>query len=213
MTRVKICGMMRKQEVECAARAGANAVGFVIEVPTSRHSLTVREAKELIDRVPVFMTSVAVIATDDIDRVTEIVLGCCPDLVQIHSDLTPTDMRKMKRAVSTGVIAAVPAVLGCEQRALALEKVVDAILIDTVSRGVLGGSGETHDWNLSAHLKAVLSVPLILAGGLTPVNVSKAIEEVGPYAVDVSSGVESGGLKDCSLIEAFIREAKLCSSS
>ena len=86
----------------------------------------------------------------------------------------------------------------------------DAILLDTLANGKLGGTGAVHDWNKSAEIVRSLKVPVILAGGLNPGNVAAAIEKVRPYAVDVSSGLETGGKKDPQKILSFVREVRAC---
>ncbi len=86
----------------------------------------------------------------------------------------------------------------------------DAVLLDTLANGKLGGTGAVHDWNKSAKIVEGLKVPVILAGGLNPGNVAAAIEKVRPYAVDVSSGLETGGKKDPQKILSFVREVRAC---
>ena len=88
--------------------------------------------------------------------------------------------------------------------------VADAVLLDTYKDGMLGGSGVAHDWNVSAALARRLSVPVILAGGLRPENVCEAVRKVRPYAVDVSSGVETDGRKDAMKMRAFVSGVKSC---
>jgi phosphoribosylanthranilate isomerase len=89
----------------------------------------------------------------------------------------------------------------------------DAVLLDTLKNGKLGGTGEVHDWSVSADIARNLQIPVILAGGLNPSNVGKAIRTVRPYAVDVSSGVETAGRKDQEKIESFVREVRSCQQS
>jgi phosphoribosylanthranilate isomerase len=84
------------------------------------------------------------------------------------------------------------------------------VLLDTFKNGMLGGTGEIHDWSQSAAMVKDLKVPVILAGGLNPLNVGEAIKRVRPYAVDVSSGVETSGRKDPPKIMAFIQEVRAC---
>jgi phosphoribosylanthranilate isomerase len=86
----------------------------------------------------------------------------------------------------------------------------DAILLDTLCNGTLGGTGAVHDWNKSAALVKSLKVPVILAGGLNPGNVAAAIKKVGPYAVDASSGLETAGKKDPQKILSFVKEVRAC---
>jgi phosphoribosylanthranilate isomerase len=91
-----------------------------------------------------------------------------------------------------------------------MDGVADAILLDTFKDGELGGTGIVHDWSLSAILAKELRVPVILAGGLNALNVGEAIRTVRPYAVDVSTGVETNGRKDREKVESFIKEVRSC---
>jgi phosphoribosylanthranilate isomerase len=129
------------------------------------------------------------------------------DLLQVHGDLELKDLIALKDRISQKLIAAVPA---GSVEAYSRSLVADAVLLDTFKNGVLGGTGEIHDWSQSAAMVKDLKVPVILAGGLSPLNVGEAIKRVRPYAVDVSSGVETSGRKDPSKIMAFIQEVRAC---
>src|SRR5512144_730089 len=121
---------------------------------------------------------------------------------------------EIKRALpGTCIVKAVHVGEGRElEKALAYEKVADAILLDTMSPN-RGGSGTTHDWAISRRIVASVKKPVILAGGLNPDNVGAAVREVGRYAVDVASGVEGEGrVKDLGLVKAFIANAKEASN-
>lgn len=207
MTRVKICGLMDRQDLDQALAAGADAVGFVVEIDRSRHCLSSEEAREMIDRVPVFAKSVAVVAPGDLQEAVRLSRETGADLLQLHSPFSARDILELKRMVPQRIIAATAP--GSED-ILSLARAADAILLDTFSDGVLGGSGRTHDWRASAAISRMLEVPVILAGGLDPSNVLSAIKEVRPYAVDVSSGVETGGRKDASKIRAFVKQVRSC---
>jgi phosphoribosylanthranilate isomerase len=127
--------------------------------------------------------------------------------LQVHSTLCAEDIRALKGLVPQKIIVATPAE---SEEVLAMANVADAILLDTYKDGMLGGSGVAHDWNLSADLARRLSVPVILAGGLRPENVCEAVRKVRPYAVDVSSGVETDGRKDAMKMRAFVSGVKSC---
>ena len=96
------------------------------------------------------------------------------------------------------------------QQAERYERVADAILLDSMVEGRLGGTGRVHDWDKSAGITRSLQVPVILAGGLDPDNVLLAIERVRPYAVDVSSGTETAGRKDPFKVRAFVEKVRRC---
>lgn len=209
MTRVKVCGIMNELDLNCAIAGGADAVGFIVEVEGSRHRISASEARELIEKVPVFTKSVAVIAPRSPEEAVLLAKKTGADLLQVHGTLEPEEIRELKKRVDQKVIAAVPP--GIEAHSMA--GAADAILLDTLKNGKLGGTGAVHDWSVSAILARDLRVPVILAGGLNPSNVGEAIRTVKPYAVDVSSGVEIAGRKEREKIESFVREVRSCQQS
>jgi phosphoribosylanthranilate isomerase len=206
VTRVKICGIMNEQDLNCAISGGADAVGFIVEVEGSRHRISAEDARELIRRVPVFTKSVAVIAPDSSEDAALQAQKTGADILQIHGTLGPEEIKALKKRVPQKVIAALPP----SEEAHRLADVADAVLLDTFKDGKLGGTGAVHDWSVSATLARELTVPVILAGGLNPSNVRDAIRTVRPYAVDVASGVETNGIKDQKKVESFIREVRSC---
>ena len=209
MTRIKICGIMNPAELLQACLAGADAVGFVVEIDDSRHCLSAGQAADLIRQVPIYTKSVAVISPVDVDEAVRLATRTRADVLQVHGSLAPQDLAELKNRVHQKLIAAVAANKGGRE-AMRFGMVADAVLLDTLAHGKLGGTGAVHDWNLSAGIVKSLKVPVILAGGLHPGNVAAAIEKVRPYAVDVSSGLETGGKKDPQKIVSFIREVRAC---
>lgn len=207
MTRVKICGLTDEYELRCALKAGADALGFIVEIERSRHRLSVDEARRLIGMVPPFTASVAVVEPASVDDAVRLAGRLQSDALQIHGDLSPEEIKEIRRRVPQRIIVAVPP--GSE-RAVEVSRIADAVLVDTPVSGGLGGSGMTHDWSVTARMRSALHAPLILAGGLTPENVLDAIDAVKPYAVDVSSGVETDGRKDPVKVEEFVRRVRSC---
>ena len=212
MTKIKVCGIMNQSDLAHAVIAGADAVGFVVEIDDSRHSISAGQAADLISRVPIYTKSVAVIAPVDVDEAVRLATQTKADVLQVHGSLAPKDLAELKSRVHQKLIAAVAANKGGKE-AMRFGMVVDAILLDTMVNGKLGGTGSVHDWDLSAEIVRSLKVPVILAGGLHPGNVAAAIEKVRPYAVDVSSGLETDGKKDPQKILSFIREVRACPHS
>ncbi|MBN1324079.1 MAG: phosphoribosylanthranilate isomerase [Methanotrichaceae archaeon] len=206
MTKAKICGITCKEELGYAIDAGADAIGFVVEVEGSYHSISADRARDLISSVPVFTKSVIVISPKDLEEACDLARKTGADVLQIHGGIGPRDMRLLKKAVSQRLVAATSPGSADVQ---ALSGVADAILLDTLKDGRLGGTGEVHDWSRSADLVRELDVPVILAGGLSPSNVAEAIKTVHPYAVDVSSGVETDRLKDPSKVTRFVQAVRL----
>lgn len=207
MTRIKICGLTDQLDLSYALAAGADAVGFVVEIERSHRCISARAARALIEKVPVFVKSVAVISPQDLDDAVRLSRETKADLLQLHSHLNAVEIRALKGLVPQKIIAAA---IASSHAVHQLGEAADAVLLDTLKDGMLGGSGEIHDWNLSADLARSLSVPVILAGGLNSSNVREAIRKVRPYAVDVSSGVETEGRKDPAKMSAFVEQVRSC---
>ncbi len=209
MTRIKVCGIMNSAELIQAVLAGADGVGFIVEIDQSRHRLSAKEAADLIKLVPLFTKSVAVIAPEDVESAVKLAVKTGADVLQVHGSLSAEDMAELKGRVAQKLVATVAADSKLDEiRDYAAS--ADAVLLDTLSDGKLGGTGAVHDWNKSAALVRGLKVPVILAGGLNPGNVAAAIKKVGPYAVDASSGLETAGKKDPRKIFSFVREVRAC---
>jgi phosphoribosylanthranilate isomerase len=209
VTRIKVCGIMNSAELLQAALAGADAVGFIVEIDDSRHCLSAKEAANLIKQVPIFTRSVAVIAPDDVEGAVKLAKQTGADVLQVHGSLSAADLAELKGRVHQKLIASVAS--GSDlMKAQSYAASADAVLLDTLANGKLGGTGAVHDWNRSAKIVEGLKVPVILAGGLNPGNVAAAIEKVRPYAVDSSSGLETGGKKDPQKILSFVREVRAC---
>ena len=208
--RVKICGISSLKDLRVAVEAGADAVGFIVDIPQSPRNLPIEKAAELTKATPVFVDTVAVTVPRNVSHVEKICRMLNPDVVQIHgSDLFHKQIRE--RLADKRLICAVQAESDfMTNTAVEAAKTFDAILVDSHVRGKHGGTGITHDWELSRLVReAIHPKPLILAGGLTPENVERAIRVVKPYAVDVSSGVESRpGTKDRDRVWEFIRRAR-----
>jgi phosphoribosylanthranilate isomerase len=140
-------------------------------------------------------------------RAVELAEQVDPDIVQLHGDFAPDALRQVRGQASAEVVLAVDAT--DPDRARECAGAVDALLVDSTTESGAGGTGETHDWTATRALACDLSTPVVLAGGLTPDNVAEAVRTVGPYAVDVASGVEcEGGRKDADAVERFVRSAR-----
>jgi phosphoribosylanthranilate isomerase len=209
MVKVKICGITRIEDLELAVSAGADMLGFVVNVPSSLRNLSRREATRLISLVPSGVESVAVTVIREFKDLAG-VIELDADYVQLHGD--PLLLIKIAGWLSSKrVIGAVNARLpNALELATEYSKLFRVVLVDSLRDGGLGGSGETHDWTLSMRIRnTIFPKPLILAGGLTPENVVTAVSTVKPYAVDVSTGVEARpGVKDPEKVFRFIERAK-----
>ena len=209
--RVKICGITREEDLDAAVAAGADAVGFLVGVPSSPRNLTLERAKTLLRRVPVFVDSVVVTASESINGLAEICEALKPSAIQMHGkkDFDASKVREKIR--DTRLIKTVYVTKdSLNETAVEELKMFDAVLLDSFIKGQYGGTGRVHDWNLSKQIKeAVVPLPLILAGGLKPENVQTAVQTVQPYAVDVASGVElRPAIKDHEKVRAFVENAK-----
>jgi len=208
--RVKICGLTSLRDLRCAVEAGVDAVGFVVGVPESPRNLSLDDARRLIDTTPVFVDPVVVTASEDLKQLERIHRALNPRIIQIHGSICMRE--EIRKIFPDAQIIGALHVGNDEIIKLAVEasERLDALLLDSYVPGKHGGTGKTHDWKLSRRIKeAVYPKPVILAGGLTPKNVKEAIRTVRPFAVDVSSGVESSpGVKDPEKIFEFVRNAK-----
>jgi phosphoribosylanthranilate isomerase len=230
-TRIKICGIRSPEEIELAAFYGADAVGFITEVPVeSPRKLDSDTAASLVSKVPRCLDSVLVIMPENSAKALELIEKVRPDIVQIHSMLPLSELEIIKEKTDIPIIMtlSIPAqdetsrdkidnstlFFDLLEQVSLLEEtdIADSILLDTGKSGKTGGTGCVHDWNLSRRIADETRMPLILAGGLRPENVQEAIRAVSPYAVDTASGVETCGKKDALKIKSFIEEVR-CSNA
>jgi len=209
--RVKICGITRKDDLDAAAAAGADAVGFVVGAAASPRNLSLEKAEKLFRQVPPFVKSVLVTVPISVDELVENCRKLSPDVIQVHG-ANPHSVALFREKLSaTPLIGAVNAnAPDALEVAQAASKTFDAVLLDSLADGQYGGTGIVHDWTLSKGIRnAVHPARLILAGGLNPENVAEAVRAVQPYAVDVSSGVElQPGKKDYQKMISFVKNAR-----
>lgn len=202
-TRVKVCGITNVADALAVAKAGADAIGFVFYEKSPRN-VNVEQAGLILQEIPAFLTSVALFVNAQPAFVKEVIEQTQMDLLQFHGDETPEYCEQFNRPY----IKAIRMQADTDLVSLALHfKSARALLLDTYVKGIPGGTGEAFNWDWLADLPADFSKPIILAGGLTPDNVRSAIQQVKPFAVDVSGGVEaSPGLKSNDKIQHFINE-------
>lgn len=202
MVFVKICGLKTSEAIEAAVTAGADAIGFIVNVPSSPRNFGVGEAYNLRSIVPSNVKTVLVTVPKSQEELLKAIEVVQPDLVQIHGS---NNLEGVNTPVIIGVNNRTPL---DEARKLATE--CDYLLLDSYVKGLHGGTGVQHNQSFPRHFIEQLSPhPVILAGGLNPGNVAEAIYTIQPFGVDVSSGVESApGVKDPDLISEFVRAAK-----
>jgi phosphoribosylanthranilate isomerase len=200
-TRVKICGITRVQDAAAAAASGADAIGFVFYAPSPR-CVSVERAMELRDALPPFVQTVALFVNPEPGQVDDVIRRLGPSMLQFHGD----------EAAGFCARFGTPWLKACR-----VKPGVDLLeyfrsypgasgwLADAYVEGY-GGAGQSFDWS---QVPPERDRPLVLSGGLGVDNVREAIRRVRPWAVDVSSGVESAkGIKDAAKIAAFIQEVK-----
>jgi phosphoribosylanthranilate isomerase len=200
-TRIKICGLTRADDVLSAVGAGADAIGFVF-YPESPRAVTARQAATLATLVPPFVTRVGLFVNEDPATVRNLMAVAPIELLQFHGDEDDAYCSQFRKPF----IKAARVKPGVDLVKFAHSfPSAQALLLDAFVEGY-GGGGKPFDWGL---IPSSLSLPVVLSGGLQPENVGAAIRSVKPWAVDVSSGVESAkGIKDPTKIAAFIAAVK-----
>ena len=201
-TRIKICGITRLEDARAAAEAGADAIGLVFYRESPRY-LSIRDAATIAESLPPFVAAVGLFVNAAERDIRAVLDAVDLDLLQFHGDESAEFCARFARPY---------------MRAVRMEPGTDlleyadrfsrakALLLDAHVPGQPGGTGRTFDW---AGIPRDLSLPLVLSGGLTAANVGRAVREVSPWAVDVSSGVESErGVKDPQKIVEFIRSVR-----
>jgi phosphoribosylanthranilate isomerase len=218
MTWVKICGMTNLEDALVAVEAGADAVGFVFHEKSPRN-ISVEAAREIVEKLPESVEKVGVFVDADCENIFEVVSKAGLTAVQLHgkpsSDSVLSDPRPAMESIGAQkIIVMIPGgtlkdggfFMGTGTQAKTF-----AVLLDSFSNGVTGGTGTTFDWNKTRDIVQTigLSTPVIVAGGLTPANVGDAMRILHPFGVDVVSGVEARpGKKDPEKVRAFVKAVR-----
>ncbi|MEA1907726.1 MAG: phosphoribosylanthranilate isomerase [Euryarchaeota archaeon] len=214
-TRIKICGNTNPGDLDHAISCGADAAGFITNVPVkSPRKIDAKVARQLIEQVPVFVDSVLVIMPEDLDSAMVLIAETAPKCVQIHNDLPNSELAIISKTVKLIKTIVIPKDASFEiidpiiMRIDGLIGIADAILLDTGTGTKSGGTGTVHNWQISAEIVRRCKLPVILAGGLTPENVADAIQQVHPYAVDTASGVEMKEVRNPDRVRLFIEQCR-----
>ena len=198
MVKIKICGFTDAENAQQAALTGIDAIGLNFYAKSPRH-VNIDSAREIVAALPPFVNKVGLFVNANPSLIDEVLCEVALDTLQFHGDESPSDCAQYEMPFIKAI--RVSPELDLIKTANEYSQ-ASALLLDTYQPDVYGGSGKSFDWSLA---NIELDLPIILAGGLTPDNVSVAINTAQPYAVDVSSGVESAkGLKDIDKIRAFI---------
>jgi phosphoribosylanthranilate isomerase len=201
--RVKICGITNVADGLVAAEAGADMIGLMFYDKSPRH-ISLATAVEISRALPPHVQRVGVFVNPDAAQVMEAIAACGLNLLQFHGDETSDFCTQF------GLMSVKALRVQNEKSIAALENYhTDAYLLDAHSKSSLGGTGEKFNWELAIEAQK-FGKPIFLAGGLKPENVADAVRQVRPFAVDVSSGVESApGKKDAAKVRAFIKSTRM----
>jgi phosphoribosylanthranilate isomerase len=216
MTKIKICGLSRFEDIEYVNKLRPDYVGFVFA--KSKRQVSMEQARELINELYGEIKTVGVFVNEDIEKVKSIAEGLTLKVLQFHGKENKQYIKKFEdfqvwKAV--GISSELKSSefkceIGENQKKLneISDYPLDGILLDSTVRGSSGGTGMAFNWDIIENLQ--INKPLILAGGLNPQNILEAIHKAKPYAVDVSGGVEINGVKNYKKIKEFIDKVREC---
>lgn len=204
-TRIKICGIRRIEDALVAANSGADAIGLIF-YESSPRAVVLADALAIKAALPPFIASVALFVNPERALVEAVVAALQPTVLQFHGDEDPDFCVSFKRpylkAIRVGGEMTQGDLLQCKAKFSSAQ----ALLLDTLNPVQYGGTGESFDWKV---IPADMRKHIVLSGGLNPSNVAAAVSSIRPWAVDVSSGVESiKAVKDHAKIAAFIQQVK-----
>lgn len=197
--KIKICGLTTKKDIEVVNALEIDYVGFIFA--PSKRQVTPEEARMLIGLLNPRIKTVGVFVDEEIDKVNQITDFALIDIAQLHGHETPKECGESTKPVWKSLL--ISSIKDVDKHVCYPD--VSGILLDTFIQGVAGGSGKSFDWKMA---KDMLRDKIILAGGLSPLNVLAAIKAIGPQVVDVSSGVETNGIKDLKKMKHFIGSVK-----
>ena len=212
MTQVKICCISSIEEAQLAIGLGANAIGLVSEMPSGPGVISEQGIKEIINQLTEPIQSFLLSSKSNAEDFAKQIVYTGANTLQIV-DYIETPVYELLRDLLPGITLVQVIHVLSEQdisRALSLENHIDMVLLDSGNPNAatksLGGTGSTHDWEISRQIVDELSIPVFLAGGLNHKNVAEAIETVKPYGVDLCSGVRRDGKLDPELLSLFMAE-------
>ena len=196
MVKIKICGLTREVDIDCVNELKPDCIGFVFA--KSRRQVTPERAAELKRRLAPDIKSVGVFVREENEKIISLVKSGVIDVIQLHGGEDEETVSLLKRECGCPIIRAVS--IGNEDVAELEKSQADFLLLDNGA----GGTGKTFDWSLINRINK----PFFLAGGLNIDNVMQGIERFSPYGVDISGGVETGGVKDPAKISEIIRRIR-----
>lgn len=211
--RIKICCIRNVGEAQLAVRHGAAALGLVSAMPSGPGVIAEEAIAEIASTVPPGVATFLLTSRRDADGIIAQQRRCRANTLQLCDSVEPGCHAKLRSNLPGISLVQVIHVTGPEslKEAVAVATHVDALLLDSGNQQLavkeLGGTGRTHDWHISRQIVAATRVPVFLAGGLTPENVAKAIEEVRPFGLDVCSGLRTDGNLDEAKVKRFFANA------
>ncbi len=218
MTRVMLCGTRKEEDISLLSQAGADAIGLITEVWQNIPCKLSRDrARELSRLIPPFVSSVLILTEERMDEICRISEHVLPDVLQLHGMNTPQDVAILKERLGIKIVKTLHfqgerMAEGDDPLSTAKQFIsagAGAILVDSYKSDKVGATGELVSLSLARRLRdAIYPIPLILAGGLNSDNVTYAIEEVKPFAVDVFSGVTTDGYLDAGRVMEFTRRVR-----
>lgn len=207
--RVKICCIGNLHEARMAIEYGASALGLVSEMPSGPGVISEKLIAEIAARVPPPVATFLLTCKEDAASIIAQQRRCRVNTIQLCDRVAPQEYAAMREAMPGVSLVQVVHITGPESvaEAVSVAAHVDALLLDSGNRNLpvkeLGGTGRTHDWQISRAVVEAVSVPVFLAGGLNPNNVAQAIEQVRPFGLDVCSGARSDGRLDEEKLKEF----------
>lgn len=198
MTRIKMCGLRRPEDIEAAGELLPEYIGFVF-FPGSKRYVAPETARALKAGLNPGIRAVGVFVDEKPETVAKLLSDGTIDMAQLHGSEDEAYLADLRKRTDKPLIRAFR-VRGAEDALRAQASSADEILLDAGA-----GDGKTFDWSWLRQVKR----PYFLAGGLTPENAGRAVRELKPYAVDVSSGIETGGFKDIVKMRAFVRAVRM----
>lgn len=199
MSRIKICGLTREEDIDHVNELKPDYVGFVFA--TSKRQVTPKEAIKLIEKLDKGIKKVGVFVNPSMEEARRIAEACDLDVLQFHGEEKPEDIIGFPQETWKSFR------IKDQESFRELEAYsVGGYLLDTYVKGQQGGTGKAFDWNIDSNINK--NKMIILAGGLSPENVEEAVRKMKPHVVDVSSGVETDGYKDFEKIKKFIEKVR-----
>lgn len=211
--KIQIAGLSRPEDVAFAFAAGVDAVGFTVGLPDGPHDgLTEEGVGAIVQGLPPLLATVLITYERTLDGLLRMLGTCRTPVLQAHGEHDPDTILRLKRELPH--LKVIKSISVTDESAFAdvptWEDVADSLILDSVDpvSGRLGATGRVHDWAISREIVERTSLPVILAGGLTPKNVARAIEAVRPWGVDVHTGVEIDGCLSRDLVSAFVADVR-----